>query len=162
LLEIIVIILYRFTILLPTLLEHIQHTNIKLTTYLYYYLMTFPTNVLPRYQQAQCRRYKWQHFYFLSNSPYFFNISQKSLLPGLAHLFPDFYIGFIYYWTCTPPEYSWNTASWILNNRGSLKTRYPPWCTAMLPLLIGFPLSSTSGCTVDLSHGNLTSTHYPC
>jgi len=28
--------------LLPTLLEHIQHTYIKLTTYLYY-LMTFPS-----------------------------------------------------------------------------------------------------------------------
>jgi hypothetical protein len=33
--------------------------------------------------------------------------------------------------------------------------------TEMLPLMIGLTLSSTWGGTVDLSHENLTSIHYP-
>ena len=56
-------------------------------------------------------------FSSLPSFPYFYSGSQKSL----THPFPHFYVFFfIYYWTCSRPEYSWNTVHWMIGNKQSI------------------------------------------
>jgi hypothetical protein len=63
---------------------------------------TFPEDF--ENEEAYCFRYKRQKFSSILNSPCLFSGSQKLLT------YPNFYIAFIYYWTCYRPENMWNTA----------------------------------------------------
>ena len=55
-----------------------------------------------------------------------FSVSLKSFT-RLSHPFSHFYIGSIYYWTCSYPKYSWNTVRWTLINNPSIK--HPHFCS---------------------------------
>ena len=57
----------------------------------------------------------YPYMYF---TPYFFSGNQKSFTHQ-PHLFPHFCIVLIYYWICSPPEYSWKTARLTLSNNQS-------------------------------------------
>ena len=49
--------------------------------------------------------------------------TQHSMLFSVAVVdpsLPTFYIVCIYYWTCSRPEYSWNTVRWPLSNNQSI------------------------------------------
>jgi hypothetical protein len=52
----------------------------------------------------------------------YFNCLQIKLLTRLIHPFTHFYIVFIYYLTCSRPEYCWNTACFMLSNNQSIIT----------------------------------------
>jgi hypothetical protein len=83
--------------------------------------------------------YSWIHTYYkrinvspLSYFPYIFSGIQKSLT-RLTQPFTHFYVVFLYYWTYSRPEYSWNTARWTLINNQS--TNLPPDITCTLALV---------------------------
>jgi hypothetical protein len=58
----------------------------------------------------------FQQFIFPSVEPEKYSCS----LTRLIYPFPQFYIVFVYYWTCSRPEYSWNTACWTFSNNQSI------------------------------------------
>jgi hypothetical protein len=70
-------------------------------------------------EYVHCSHCKRLNRWSLKKSPYFSNDSQKSLTP-LTHPFSNFYIVFVYHWTCYRPERSWNTSRWTLNNNRSI------------------------------------------
>lgn len=37
---------------------------------------------------------------------------------------PSFPVVFIHYWSCSRPEYNWNTSRWILSNSQSINQNY--------------------------------------
>ena len=73
-----------------------------------------------------CRFLKWVHcscykrLNVLSYSTlHTCSVVVKSLT-RFPHPFSHFYIVFLYYWTCSRPEYNWKTARWTISSNQSM------------------------------------------
>ena len=98
---------------------------------------------------AHFSRYKRLHFSSLRNSPYIGSSSQRSLgRYPLDPFLPIFlYSLYIFYWTCSRPQFIWYTAGWTSNNNQSINK-------LCLPIVLPVLRFMSSGYPFDTFHLN--------